>query len=176
MGPCVTWTNDDRIRWRHMYVDDVFLMSYSYGRKRLLQFILTHWRHMATDLGQRRIRWWRVALRHQTITWIIVDLITVRFSVINLRAISQENPGHQSQNLSWQLRLNFLSNLTRANGLSYLAKYHPHISSKVCYCSSRDKTVPLFLDFSTALVVWWTLTLFCSFPWRLPPNCLHPDR
>ena len=40
------------------------------------------------ELGQHWIRWWFLAWQHQTITWTNVDLSSVRFSSIHLRAIS----------------------------------------------------------------------------------------
>ena len=43
-----------------------------------------------TDLGQRWIRQWLAAWRHQAITWTNVDLSSMEFCGIRLRSISQE--------------------------------------------------------------------------------------
>ena len=58
--------------------------------------ILTHWGLVMPygdiDLGQHWLRWWLVAWRQQAITWINVDLSSVRSSNILLMTISQEIP------------------------------------------------------------------------------------
>ena len=53
---------------------------------------LTHWGLVTPfgdlDLGQRWLRYWLVAWRHQAITWTNVDLSSVKSSGIHLKGIS----------------------------------------------------------------------------------------
>ena len=69
--------------------------------------------------GQHWFRWWLVAWRHQAITWTNVDLSSVRFSGIHLRAISQEIPQPSITKIHLKITYSkFHSNFPGANELS----------------------------------------------------------
>ena len=68
------------------------------------------------DLGQHWFRQWLAAWRHQAITWTNVDLSSIAYSDIHMRAILQEIPQPWIPKISLKINhLKFPSNLPGAN-------------------------------------------------------------
>ena len=54
------------------------------------------------DFGQHWPRWWLVSWGHQATTWCNVDLLSLKFTDIHLRAILQDM-SHINQSIIWEI-------------------------------------------------------------------------
>ena len=107
------------------------------------------------DLGQHWLRWWLGPVRHQSITWTNVDLSSVRFSGIHLRAISQKIHQPLISELVWKLTyLKFRSNLPGTNELSCKTFYSEILSNlyapRLCWNIPIASKFDMWLNSNTA--------------------------
>ena len=95
------------------------------------KLIVVRWPYSDIDLGQHCLRYWIVACWLQAITWTNVDLSSVRYCIIHLRAISQMIPQPSIMKIS--LTMTYLKFHLNLPGVNELIWYLPWV---VVFCSA----------------------------------------